>query len=434
MAVISVHHFAITPQHIPRLDIIASVEKGLRSIRNQAEVVLARSKITQIVRNGKLPQPNLSKHEMEALKELRSDTSIKIMKADKGNAAVVMDSQEYEYNLLSSLNNRDVYQILPDGDNSIVSIEKQVNKLLWRFAEENKITGPTYYQLKCDKSVTPKIYGLPKLHKTEIPLRPIVSFIGALTYCLSKFLVDILSPLLTFEFSVKNSLELAKFVNNFQCNDDECLVPFDVMSLFTSIPIPDVLQLVSDLLLNDNLLSERTKLSTQDIMEALKLCLHSTIFSFNSVLYRQTFGAPMGSCISPVIANIFMESVERAAIDSFQEPPRVCVRYVDDIFCVIKVSVIDDFLHHINGISLTIKFTVETKENCSLAFLNVKVSRNLDNTLWTNTIRNLHTQIGIYNLILTIPFTKNQQSPEACIIDLTLMLATLMTEDCNAAS
>ena len=53
-------------------------------------------------------------------------------------------------------------------------------------------------------------------------------------------------------------------------------------------------------------------------------------------------------------------------------------------FCVIKVSVIVDFLHYINGISPTIKFTVEIEENCSLAFLDVKVSRNLDNTLWTN--------------------------------------------------
>ena len=86
-------NFAITPQHITRLDIIASVEKGLRSIRNQAEVVLACSKITQIVRNAKLPQRNLSKDEMEALKELRSDSSIKMMKADKGNVTVVKDSR-----------------------------------------------------------------------------------------------------------------------------------------------------------------------------------------------------------------------------------------------------------------------------------------------------------------------------------------------------
>ena len=104
--------------------------------------------------------------------------------------------------------------------------------------------------------------------------------------------------------------------------------------------------------------------------------------SFLSILFLTA--KPMGSCISPVIANIFMESVERSAIDSFQEPPRVWVRYVDDIFCVIKVSVIDDFLHHTHGISSTIKFTVKIEENCSLAFLDVKVSRNLNNTLWTN--------------------------------------------------
>ena len=108
-------------------------------------------------------------------------------------------------------------------------------------------------------------------------------------------------------------------------------------------------------------------------MGAPKFCLHFTIFSCNFVLYRQTFGAPMGSCISLVIANIFMESIERSAIDPFQEPPnhRVWMRCVDDIFCFITTLVIDDFVHHINGISLSIKFTMEIEENRSLAFLDV---------------------------------------------------------------
>ena len=70
------------------------------------------------------------------------------MKADKGNAAVIMDAQEYKHKLLSILNNRDVYQIKLHGDNSIVLIEKQVNKFLRRFTKEKKFTGPTYYQLK----------------------------------------------------------------------------------------------------------------------------------------------------------------------------------------------------------------------------------------------------------------------------------------------
>ena len=60
-----------------------------------------------------------------------------------------------------------------------------LNNLVWSFVKENKITVPVYRQLKRDKSVTSKIYGLPKLHKSGIPLRPIVSFIGAPTQCRS---------------------------------------------------------------------------------------------------------------------------------------------------------------------------------------------------------------------------------------------------------
>ena len=68
------------------------------------------------------------------------------------------------------------------------------------------------------------------------------------------------------------------------------------------------------------------------------------------------------------------------------------MRYVDDIFCVIKTPVIDDFLHHINGISPSIKFTVEIEENRFLAFLDVRVSRSSDNTLWTRDVEAVYLQ------------------------------------------
>ncbi|KAI8506571.1 hypothetical protein Bbelb_159980 [Branchiostoma belcheri] len=38
-------------------------------------------------------------------------------------------------------------------------------------------------------------YGLPKIHKTSIPLRPIISSIGSVTYELSRFLANIIGPL-----------------------------------------------------------------------------------------------------------------------------------------------------------------------------------------------------------------------------------------------
>ena len=93
------------------------------------------------------------------------------------------------------LNDCNIYQILPVGDKSIEITKKKVNNLGYGFAKDNKITTPEYYQLKCDKAVTLKFYGLPKIRKSDVLLMPIVSFVGAAFCYLAKFLVSILSPL-----------------------------------------------------------------------------------------------------------------------------------------------------------------------------------------------------------------------------------------------
>ena len=94
----------------------------------------------------------------------------------------------------------------------------------------------------------------------------------------------------------------------------------------------------------------------------------------------------MGSCISLVVANIFMEHIERHAVTTFREPLRIWLRNVNDVFCVIKSSVIDDFQHHINSISPNIKFALELEDNSSLAFLDVCVNHTANCKLWRSTI------------------------------------------------
>ena len=143
------------------------------------------------------------------------------------------------------------------------------------------------------------------------------SLSGAPTYQLSKFLVNVLIPLHTYDLSINHSKHFVQRINEIKYDDNDFLVSFDVKSLYTCIPVLDVLRTIENLLLNDAVLAERTKLPITDIMSAIKLCLHFTIFTFKNVLYRQICGAPMGSCISPVVANIFMEYVERQALFSF---------------------------------------------------------------------------------------------------------------------
>ena len=123
--------------------------------------------------------------------------------------------------------------------------------------------------------------------------------------------------------------------------------------------MPETLSIISNLLMSDNMLHKHTNLTASDVVKCVELCLHFTVFSLNSTLYRQIFGVPLGSCISPVVANIFMEHIERQALTTFREPPKIWLCYVDDVFCVIKLSVIDDFYHHVNAISPNIKFTLE---------------------------------------------------------------------------
>ena len=74
--------------------------------------------------------------------------------------------------------------------------------------KNQKISKAEYHFLHCSKGVIPRFYGLPKIHKVSVPLRPIVSFINLPTYNLSKFLSRILSSLSVNRYSVRNSKEL----------------------------------------------------------------------------------------------------------------------------------------------------------------------------------------------------------------------------------
>ena len=139
--------------------------------------------------------------------------------------------------------------------------------------------GGNYPQVKnhCSNAITPRFYGLPKIHKSSVPLRPIVSFVNSPTYNLSKFLSRVLSSLLKNNYSVRNSQEFVECIKNYSVEENECLVSFDV-SLFTSVPVDKALALVLELFASDDSLSSRTRLSISDIKQGLQICLNSTFF------------------------------------------------------------------------------------------------------------------------------------------------------------
>ena len=120
-------------------------------------------------------------------------------------------------------------------------------------------------------------------------------------------------------------------------NEEDKLVSFDVVSLYTKIPIYEAINTIREL---TN--SETTKL--------VGVCLRSTYFTFQKEFYEQIEGVAMGSPLSPIVANLYMERFERQAIESFPLKPKRWKRYIDDTDVVWPHGTdnLEKFLEHLN--------------------------------------------------------------------------------------
>ena len=104
-----------------------------------------------------------------------------------------------------------------------------------------------------------KLYGLPKIHKKNTPLRPTVSSRGSVTYEVAKELARIWK-LLTGNtiHHVNNSMEFADDIKKIKLEEEECIISYDVSALFTSIPVKSAIEVTKKKLEQDTELHQRT--------------------------------------------------------------------------------------------------------------------------------------------------------------------------------
>ncbi|CAF4033849.1 unnamed protein product [Rotaria sp. Silwood1] len=127
------------------------------------------------------------------LRELAQDKSIYITRPDKGKGIVILDHDEYVNKMLEILNDPLTFKTL-DHDPTI----KKENKLrgtLLKMKKRGFLSEAEYKQAFPVGSHCARIYGLPKIHKSGIPLRPVMSTIGSYNYRLAKLLANKLQPL-----------------------------------------------------------------------------------------------------------------------------------------------------------------------------------------------------------------------------------------------
>ncbi len=132
---------------------------------------------------------------------------------------------------------------------------------------------------------------------------------------------------------------------------NECMVSFDVVSLFTSIPLELARETIVHLLDDFDL-----GLPPTATIELLDHCL-SNFFQFNNCLYQQIKDTPMGSSISGLIAEAVLQRLERKVFADIS--PKFWKRYVDDTFVTIQENQLPAFHQLLNTALSGITFTME---------------------------------------------------------------------------
>ena len=332
--------------------------------------------VSAALRRAKPPKSNLSFQQRKALRNLRIDNDIVIVPADKGRATVILDKSDYTRKMMQILED-DKYTTLKRDPT--VKTENRIVKTLKRLCSEGHLDEKMCDLLTPRYSSPPQMYGLPKVHKEGTPMRPIVSAIGSPSYNLAKELARILTPLAgNTPHTVRNSAAFVDRIRSLEMEPQDRLVSFDVTNLFPQVPIDEALKVIEERLAADGSLGERTSIPASQLVELTELCLRTTYFKFLDTFYEQTDGAAMGSPLSPIVANLYMEHLEQAALRTTMLPPKLWLRYVDDTFVVWPhgQEELNRFHEHLNRQHPNIKFTVEVEKDNKLAFLDVHVTRN----------------------------------------------------------
>lgn len=230
------------------------------------------------------------------------------------------------------------------------------------------------------KAVCPRIYGQPKPHKPNMPLRPVVPCMTAPTYHLSKFIGNIIQSSITSKYNIKDSFEFCAFINNVQIPESHIMVLFDVVSLFTCIPKELVRRSIFKNWVN---ITQNTTICLDLFWEAVELCIDCSYFVFEGEYYKQVFGTAMGNPLSPVIADLVMEDILNDAVENTGFSIPYIKKYVDDLFLVLPLSKIDEVREIFNQQHTSIKFTVETETDGRLPFLDMMLIRKEDHTVVT---------------------------------------------------
>ncbi|XP_067634465.1 uncharacterized protein [Eurosta solidaginis] len=178
-------------KNFPLFKIIADGEDCIQTIVDRERQETERNNLTTLIRDH-LKRPNYNTRDnfvldtLHSAKEFLSNNKhLLVLSADKGNVTVVLEKSEYETKLGKIVNDITSYRVLKRDPTN--KLQEKNNEFVEKMFKNKMISLSEKYRLLSKTANAPRLYGLPKIHKEGIPLRPICSSVNSPSYTAFSF-------------------------------------------------------------------------------------------------------------------------------------------------------------------------------------------------------------------------------------------------------
>ena len=309
-----------------------------------------------------------SKH-INMTKKYLKDNQLLAVPFDKGIGICLMKKEKYHEkmnDILGLSQFKKVQNKRKNAKHPVLNEEKRICDFLKELKEKGEIGDTLFNKMKPIGSQPPRLYGLAKVHKTNTPVRPVLSMPGSAYYGVAKQVAFWLSHIP--ECNINSSTKtVCDSLDGIHLQDNETLVSFDVSSLYTNVPVLEAINVSADLMYNPR--NPTPPVSKATFIELAKIASCNVIMSTHDGMYQQTDGLAMGSPPAPHLANAWMSQFDA----TIKGTSTLYTRYMDDILCNKLLEEVDTTLTNINSLHTNLKFTIEKPNDGAIPFLDMKI-------------------------------------------------------------
>lgn len=248
---------------------------------------------------------------------------------------------------------------------------KMNEDLLKRLVAQQKITKRAMENAISNETEIANIYFLIKNHKNNTPLRPIVNTRSSMGYTAAKYVTSLLTQVRDegSKYNVLNSRQACEKLKQTNILPDEKFYSFDIVSMFTNIPVERAINSVKKrqkaLGINDETLHLIIDIITF-------VCVKSTEMAFNNSIFKQIRGLRMGSSLSPILADFVVEDMLDTTFLHIPRP-KFLIKYVDDLLTILEEDRATEVLKGLNEMDPDIKFEMEKEEGGKINYLDFTI-------------------------------------------------------------